>query len=92
MKTIKYLALAAVALATTCSFYSCSDDDSLGEAPRLFSPIPTLNSQKNNLLVTWNNINGATEYELTAITTTRRYRLSLPNPRRECLPRIPSRV
>lgn len=65
MKTIKYLALAAVALATTCSFYSCSDDDSLGEAPRLFSPIPTLNSQKNNLLVTWNNINGATEYELT---------------------------
>lgn len=64
MKIRKYLAMMLIAAATTLTFSSCSDDDDLGEAPRLFRPIASLEVEKNNLIVTWDNVRGATEYTL----------------------------
>lgn len=62
MKIRKYLAMMLLAAATTLTFSSCSDDDDLGDAPRLFRPIASLEVEKNNLIVTWDNVKGATEY------------------------------
>jgi len=57
---IKYIMLG---LLIGVGFTSCNDDD-LGEAPRLFRPIPTLENNGNKLTATWDNILGATSYEL----------------------------
>ena len=43
---------------------SCSDDDNLGDAPRLFRPIASATVNSNTLQVTWDKIQGATSYEL----------------------------
>lgn len=64
MKMKKYLAMLLLAVTTSGAFISCDDDESLGEAPRLFRPIATCESQSNNLVCTWDNISGATSYEL----------------------------
>lgn len=50
---------------TTLGFMgSCSDDDSLGEAPRLFRPVASLETSRNTITATWDNIKGATRYDL----------------------------
>ena len=64
MKYRKYL-LTMLFAATVGSFMtSCSDDDNLGDAPRLFRPIASSTVNSNNLEVTWDKIQGATSYEL----------------------------
>lgn len=45
-------------------FTSCDDDDDLGDPPRLFRPVATLESRANNLVADWDNIKGATSYDL----------------------------
>lgn len=51
--------------ATTLGFMSsCSDDDSLGDAPRLFRPVASLETNRNTITATWDNIKGATTYDL----------------------------
>lgn len=64
MKMKKYLTMLLLAFTTSGAFISCEDDETLGEAPRLFRPIVTCESQNNNLICTWDNISGATSYEL----------------------------
>lgn len=63
MKTIKYFKYIAFSLLLGAGFTSCEDDD-LGEAPRLFRPIASLENQNNNIIATWDNIKGAVTYEL----------------------------
>lgn len=53
-----------MAAATAFTFSSCSDDDNLGDAPRLFRPIASLDVSRNNLIVTWDKIKEADEYTL----------------------------
>lgn len=65
MKIKKYFAMMLLMASTSLAFIGCSDDDNLGEAPRLFRPVASLDAQKNNLVVTWSKIPGATEYSLT---------------------------
>lgn len=64
MKFNKYIAIALLALSSSSLFTACDDDDALGEAPRLFRPVATLESQNNDIVVTWENIKGASSYEL----------------------------
>lgn len=52
------------AAAVGATMVSCSDDDNLGEAPRLFRPIASSDASSNNLVVTWDKITGATSYTL----------------------------
>lgn len=46
-------------------FTACDDDNNLGEAPRLFSPVVTASANANSLVCTWQGIKGATSYVLT---------------------------
>lgn len=64
MKLGKYIAMMLLACATGYTFTSCSDDESLGEAPRLFRPVASLQVSTNNIVVDWENIKGATNYSL----------------------------
>lgn len=43
---------------------SCSDDDNLGDAPRLFRPVASSTVNSNTLKVEWDKIQGAKSYEL----------------------------
>lgn len=54
--------LFAAAIGTT--MVSCSDDDNLGDAPRLFRPIASATVNSNTLEVSWDKIQGAKSYEL----------------------------
>lgn len=64
MKYRKYL-LTMLLTATVGSLAtSCSDDDNLGDAPRLFRPIASSTVNSNTLKVEWDKIQGATSYEL----------------------------
>ncbi|MBS7573011.1 MULTISPECIES: hypothetical protein [Bacteroides] len=64
MKIKKYISIMFLALTASYTFTACSDDDSLGEAPRLFRPVTSLEVKNNNLVATWENIKGATDYVL----------------------------
>ncbi len=64
MKIKKYISIMFLALTASYTFTACSDDDSLGEAPRLFRPVTSLEVKSNNLTATWENIKGATDYVL----------------------------
>lgn len=64
MKMKKYLAMMLLAVVTSGTFISCDDDETLGEAPRLFRPVASLEVQNNNIVATWDNITGATSYTL----------------------------
>ncbi len=65
MKMNKYISMMFLALTASYTFTACSDDDtSLGEAPRLFSPVATVTAESNTLTADWNNIAGATNYNL----------------------------
>lgn len=64
MKLTKYFAIAAIAVSTICGFSSCSDDDDLASAPRLFRPVATLEASSNNLIAKWDPIKGSNSYQL----------------------------
>lgn len=64
MKLQKYLAIMLLAVTTLGSMSSCSDDDDFGNAPRLFRPVASLETNKNTITATWDNIKGATKYDL----------------------------
>ncbi len=64
MKLKKYLAIMLLAATTTGLLSSCSDDDNKGDAPRLFRPIASLETSNNTIKATWDNIAGATTYNL----------------------------
>ena len=71
MKFNKYLAIALLATTTLGFMSSCSDDDdNLGEAPRLFRPIASLETSNNTIIATWDNIAGATSYNLSLYRVT----------------------
>lgn len=53
-----------LAVTTLGSMSSCSDDDDFGNAPRLFRPVASLETNKNTITATWDNIKGATRYDL----------------------------
>lgn len=63
MKMNKYFKYWAFSLFFVVSLVSCSDDETV-EAPRLFRPVTTLSSTGNNIEVDWDNIKGATSYEI----------------------------
>ena len=65
MKLKKYLAIMLLAATTTGFLGSCSDNDNKGDAPRLFRPIASLETSNNTIKATWDNISGATSYQLT---------------------------
>lgn len=64
MKIKKYITMILLATLASSIFFGCDDDDLVTEAPRLFRPVSTLDVQKNTIVVTWENIKGATSYEL----------------------------
>lgn len=64
MKLKKYLAIMLLAATTTGFLSSCSDDDNKGNAPRLFRPVASLVTSNNTITASWDNIAGATKYEL----------------------------
>lgn len=64
MKLQKYLAIMLLAVTTLGTMSSCSDDDDFGNAPRLFRPVASLETNKNTITATWDNIKGATKYDL----------------------------
>lgn len=64
MKYKKYLLTMLFAATVGISMTSCSDDDNLGDAPRLFRPIASATVNSNTLQVEWDKIQGATSYEL----------------------------
>lgn len=64
MKIKQYIKMAFLAMLASYTFSACSDDDALGEAPRLFRPVASIESQSNKVVVTWDNIKGATNYDL----------------------------
>ena len=53
-----------LAFTASSTFISCDDDDFTNNAPRLFRPVASLEVQNNNIITTWENIKGATEYQL----------------------------
>jgi len=65
MKLNKIFAISLLATLTIGGMSSCSDDDNLGEAPRLFRPVASLETNNNTIKCMWDNINGATAYKLT---------------------------
>ena len=64
MKLKKYLVMMLLAGAVSYTFTACSDDETLGDAPRMFRPVATLTVEQNNIVVDWENIKGATNYDL----------------------------
>lgn len=64
MKLHKYLAAMLLAVTTLGFMSSCSDDDGMGDAPRLFRPVASLETNRNTVTATWDNIKGATRYDL----------------------------
>ena len=48
MKLKKYLVMMLLAGAVSYTFTACSDDETLGDAPRMFRPVATLTVEQNN--------------------------------------------
>lgn len=70
MKLKNYMAIMLLAATTTGFLSSCSDDDNLGDAPRLFRPVASLVTSNNTITASWDNIAGATQYSLTLYRVT----------------------
>lgn len=64
MKVNKYFLSMCFAALVGMTLVGCSDDNDLGNAPRLFRPIASADVSSNKLTVTWDKISGATGYEL----------------------------
>jgi hypothetical protein len=70
MEIKKYLFSAFSATLCMAALVSCSDDETDGNAPRLFRPVATLEVSSNNIITTWENIKEATSYELSLYRVT----------------------
>lgn len=64
MKRIDFFKYITLVLLIGTGFAGCDNDDDLGNPPRLFRPIASLENKNNNIIATWDNIKGATSYEL----------------------------
>ncbi len=53
-----------LSVAACAAMTGCSDNNDLGEAPRLFRPVASATVNSNNLEVSWDKISGASQYEL----------------------------
>ncbi len=73
MKLFRYMACGLLVAGSLTVFTACEDDNNLGEAPRLFSPVVNVTTNANAIECKWNGIQGATSYILTLqreLTTT----------------------
>lgn len=70
MKIAKYFVLSLFGLLTAGMMSSCSDDPTDGDAPRLFRPVASLETNNNSVIATWDNIAGATQYTLNLFKVT----------------------
>lgn len=64
MKSLKYFVISLFGLLLTGVMSSCDDDLKDGNAPRLFRPVASLETNNNSIITTWDNISGATSYTL----------------------------
>lgn len=64
MKLFKYMACGLLVAGSLTVFTACEDDNNLGEAPRLFSPVVSVSANANSLECTWQGIKGAKSYKL----------------------------
>ncbi|MBR4388405.1 MAG: DUF4957 domain-containing protein [Prevotella sp.] len=64
MKSFKYFILSLFGLLMTGFMSSCDDDLKDGDAPRLFRPVASLETNNNSIIASWDNIAGATSYTL----------------------------
>ena len=55
-------------LLSSLAFVSCSDDDGLLSAPRLFRPIAEVSTYENSITVKWDLIKSAKAYQLVLST------------------------
>lgn len=53
-----------LSVAACAAMTGCSDNNDLGDAPRLFRPVASATVNRNNLEVSWDKISGASQYEL----------------------------
>ena len=65
MKLKNILAIMLLAATTTGFLSSCSDKATDSQAPRLFRPVASLVTSNNSVTASWDNISGATQYNLT---------------------------
>lgn len=70
MKLIKYLVCGVLMAGSLSVLTSCEDDDNLGQAPRLFSPVVGVTTSSNSLICKWQGIKGANNYKLTLLKET----------------------
>lgn len=70
MKIAKYFVLSLFGLLTAGMMSSCSDDPTDGNAPRLFRPVASLETNNNSVIATWDNISGASQYTLNLFKVT----------------------
>ena len=64
MKSIKYIVISLLCLLTAGFVSSCDDDLTDKDAPRLFRPVASLETNNNSIIASWDNIAGATSYTL----------------------------
>lgn len=64
MKPLKYFVISLLGLLTVGFVSSCDDDLKDGDAPRLFRPVASLETNNNSIIASWDNIAGATSYTL----------------------------
>ena len=64
MKPLKYFVISLFGLLMTGFMSSCDDDLKDGDAPRLFRPVASLETNNNSIIASWDNIAGATSYTL----------------------------
>lgn len=70
MKLKNILAIMLLAATTTGFLSSCSDKATDSQAPRLFRPVASLVTSNNTVTASWDNISGATQYNLTLYRVT----------------------
>ena len=70
MKLKNILAIMLLAATTTGFLSSCSDKATDSQAPRLFRPVASLVTSNNSVTASWDNISGATQYNLTLYRVT----------------------
>ena len=64
MKSLKYFVISLFGLLMTGFVSSCDDDLKDGDAPRLFRPVASLETNNNSIIATWDNITGTNTYTL----------------------------
>ncbi|MBR5687936.1 MAG: DUF4957 domain-containing protein [Prevotella sp.] len=64
MKSINYIVISLLCLLVTGVMSSCDDDLTDKDAPRLFRPVASLETNNNSIIASWDNIADATSYTL----------------------------